>query len=199
MERPRILPQQCVAVVPRVERTPLPGAFTAPDMNGPYLGYSRQLTPDGSVLFTYRDIDTRLWHTLRRIVLWSAMTSAEGWFLLAPSPAQAGWPAILSVAVLAVVNWLLVRKPVEVYRTLELRHDCLILDGEDLFWARMMEGGWPGFYPDGSGNLVLCGIYGTRMVEFLTARRFDDHDRMPEVFAAHFAEAVRQLWAPTPS
>lgn len=196
MQRPRIPRRQDVVVAPRVERAAQPRAFTAPDVTGPHLGYSRQLTPDGGVLFTYKDIDTRLRHTLRRIVLWSVLTGTEGWLLLVPSPAQAGWPAILCVAVLAVVNWLIVRKPVEIYRTLEVRHDCMILDGEDLFWARMMEGGWPGFYPNDGGDLVLCGVYGTRMVEFLTARRFDDHDRIPEVFAAHFAEAVRQLWRP---
>lgn len=175
------------------------GAFTVPEMTGPHRGYSRQLTPDGGVLFTYRDIDTRLRHTLRRIVLWSVLTGTEGWFLLAPSPAQASWWAVLCVVVLAVLNWLLVRRPVEIYRTLEIRHDCMIFDGRDLFWAELMEGGLPGFYPDGNGNLVLCGVYGTRMVEFLTARRFDEHDRMPEVFAAHFAEAMQQLWGPPSS
>lgn len=194
LERPRILQQQRVIVAPRWEGGLPPVALTAPDVMGPHLGYSRQLTPDGGVLFTYKDIDTRLRHTLRRIVLWSVMTGTAGWFLLAPSPREAGWGAIFGVVALAVVNWLIVRRPVEVYRTLEVRHDCMILDGKDLFWARMTEGGGPGFYPDGCGNLVLCGIYGTRLVEFLTARRFDDHDRMPEVFAAHLQEAMRQLW-----
>jgi hypothetical protein len=31
-------------------------------------------------------------------------------------------------------------------------------------------------------------------VEFLTARRFDEFDRMPEVMAAHLQDAMRQLW-----
>jgi hypothetical protein len=52
----------------------------------------------------------------------------------------------------------------------------------------------PAFDPDENDNLILSGSYGTRHVEYLTARRFDKHDRMPEVFAAHLKEAMQQLW-----
>jgi uncharacterized protein YcgL (UPF0745 family) len=58
-----------------------------------------------------------------------------------------------------------------------------------------MEGGFPAFRPDDEGNQVLCGIYGTRFVEYLTVRRFDELDRMPEVFAQHLQDAMRQLWS----
>ncbi len=58
-----------------------------------------------------------------------------------------------------------------------------------------MEGGWPAFQPDKEGNQILCGIYGTRFVEYLTVRRFDELDRTPEVFAAHVQDAMRQLWS----
>jgi hypothetical protein len=57
-----------------------------------------------------------------------------------------------------------------------------------------MENGLPAFQQDEKGNQVLSGIYGTRFVEYLTVRRFDDYDRMPEVFAAHLNEAMQQLW-----
>lgn len=70
----------------------------------------------------------------------------------------------------------------------------MILEGSEVFWTRFMENGWPAFRPDEEGNFVLCGHYGTRFVEFLTARRFDEFDRMPEVMAAHLQDAMRQLW-----
>ena len=57
-----------------------------------------------------------------------------------------------------------------------------------------MEGGWPAFQPDAEGNLLCCGIYGNRFVEYFTVRRFDELDRTPEVFAVHWQEAARQLW-----
>ena len=61
----------------------------------------------------------------------------------------------------------------------------MILDGADVFWSRQMEVGWPGLQADAEGNQVLCGIYGTRWIEYLTVHRFDEHDRMAEVFANH--------------
>jgi uncharacterized protein YcgL (UPF0745 family) len=61
-----------------------------------------------------------------------------------------------------------------------------------------MEGDWPTFAKDAEGNQLLCGIYGTRFVEYLTVRRFDELDRTPEVLASHLQDAIRQLWT-TPS
>jgi hypothetical protein len=72
----------------------------------------------------------------------------------------------------------------------------MILERRDVFWLHMMADGLPEFHQDEDGNQVLSGIYGTRHVEYLTARRFDEYDRMPEVFAAHLKQAIEQLWAP---
>jgi hypothetical protein len=58
-----------------------------------------------------------------------------------------------------------------------------------------MEGGYPAFQPDKKENKILCGIYGTRFVEYLTVRRFDEQDRMMEVFAAHLQDAMQQQWS----
>jgi hypothetical protein len=44
----------------------------------------------------------------------------------------------------------------------------------------------------------LCGIYGTRFVEYLTVRRFDELDRMADVFSAHVQDAMMQLWSRPP-
>jgi hypothetical protein len=42
--------------------------------------------------------------------------------------------------------------------------------------------------------MILCGTYGTRFVEYLKVPRFEEEDRAPEVFAAHFQDAINQLW-----
>ncbi len=167
------------------------GAGVQPD---PYVDYGRFLTPEGGILIVYKDLDLRLRHTLWRIFAWIAATYLEGRFLLYHSPVQSGWINVAGLLVMAIVNWLIVSKPVEVYRRIEIRPDCIILEGEDIFWRRYMEGGWPTLCPDQEGNQLLCGVYGTRFVEYLTVRRFEELDRMPEVFASHLQDAMRQLW-----
>jgi hypothetical protein len=161
----------------------------------PYVDYGRVLTPEGGILIAYKDLDTRLRHILWRLFAWTASTGGEGWFLLSHSPVHSGWINIACLIAMAVINGLIVAKPVELYRRVEIRPDCMILEGSEVFWRRYMEGGWPTFQPDKEGNQVLCGIYGTRFVEYLTVRRFDELDRMPEVVAAHLQDAMRQLWS----
>jgi len=163
----------------------------------PYVDYGRRLTPQGGVAMMYKDIDTRFRYTLRRLFLWSLATGAEGWYLRYHSPIHNLWIGLGCLLALAIINWLIVQRPVEVYRDVEVRPDCLIIEG-DVFWLRHMENGWPSFRRDDEGNQILCGIYGTRFVEYLTARRFDDFDRAAEVFAAHLQQAMRQLWTGLP-
>ncbi len=64
-----------------------------------------------------------------------------------------------------------------------------------MFWLARMEAGLPEFKPDEEGNRVLGGAYGTRFVEYLTARRFEEEDRMPEVMSAHINQVMQQMWA----
>lgn len=195
--RPRITIQRETVVAPKARGLSISDiARAAEPLDGPYLDYSRQLTPDGGVVITYKDLDTRLRHTLWRIFVWAVATGGEGWFFLHEALAHASWVNVLCLIALAIVNLLIVRKPVELYRTLEIRPEGMILDGADMFRAERMEDGWPEFRPGEDGSLILSGTYGTRHIEFLTARRFDDYDRMPQVFAAHFKDAVRQLWMP---
>ena len=159
-----------------------------------YLDYRRRLTPEGGIAITYKDHDTRFRILLRRVALWLAATGVEFWYLAYHAPLD-NWPLRFGFLILcAVLNWLIVRRPVEVQRTVEIRSDCMILEGRDIFWLRNMDAGWPEFTPAEDGTLTLTGIYGTRWVEFLTARRFDERDRGPEVLAAHLAEAMKQLW-----
>lgn len=160
----------------------------------PHVDYGRWLTPDGGILIAYKDLDRRLRHTLWRLLAWSAATGLEAWLLLTHSPIQNTWINIALLLLMALINGFIVWKDVEVYRTVEIRPDAMILEGHEVFWLRLMENGWPQFQQDAEGNLVLSGIYGTRFVEYLTVRRFDEHDRMPEVFAAHLQDAMNQLW-----
>jgi hypothetical protein len=156
--------------------------------------YGRVLTPEGGILITYKDIDPRLRHTLWRALAWIAFTAFEAWLLFERLRLESTWMAAACLAVAATVNFFVVRKPPELYRTIEIRPDCLILEGSEVFWLRNMPCGWPTFEPDEDGNQILCGVYGTRLVEYLTARRFDEYDRSPEVLAAHLQEAMEQLW-----
>lgn len=161
----------------------------------PYLDYGRYLTPEGGVLFIYKDIDTRLRHVLWRLFAWTASTGAEIWYVLHYTPVDNLWINVAFLLALAILNWLIVSKPVELYRQVELRPDCMILEGTDVFWLRFMENGFPTFRVDEDGNQIMYGLYGTRFVEYLTVRRFDEFDGMPEVFAAHLQAAMQQLWA----
>ena len=196
-----------VALTRRATRTNLPAPYRdqvrlappATSWSGfqtdPYVDYGRFLTAEGGILISYKDLDLRLRHTIWRLFAWTASTGGEGWFLLHHSPVHSGWVNVACFLVIAIINWLIVAKPVAVYRHLEIRPDCMIIEGAEIFWRRSMEGGWPAFRPDEEGNQILCGIYGTRFVEYLTVRRFDELDRMPEVFAAHLQHAMHQLWS----
>ena len=160
----------------------------------PYVDYGRFLTAEGGILLVYKDLDLRPRHTLWAIFAWTAATGFEGWYLLHHSPVQSAWVNVALFVALAIVNAIIVSKPIEVYRTIEIRPEGMILEGGEFFSRYHMEGGWPFFAKDAEGSQVLCGIYGTRFVEYLTVRRFDEHDRMPEVIAAHLQDAMQQLW-----
>lgn len=73
----------------------------------------------------------------------------------------------------------------------------MVLDDRDVFRRGLMEGGPPTFQPEeeDEDTLVLSGIYGTRFVEYIKAHRFDEHDRTPEVLAAHLQDAMEQIWS----
>jgi hypothetical protein len=181
-------------VVPTPPRVPTPVHENAIDAASPYVDYGRWLTAEGGILIVYKDLDTRFRHTLWRLFAWTISTGWEGWYVLHHSPVHTLWINLACLLAVAIINAVIVAAPVEIYRHVEIRPDCMILDGADVFWSRQMEVGWPGFQPNAEGNQVLCGIYGTRWVEYLTVRRFDEHDRMAEVFANHLQNAMQQLW-----
>lgn len=178
---------------PRLDPEIAPG-FGEPE---PFEDYRRSLTPEGGILIFYKDLDLRWRQYVWRILAWSAFTGAEGWYLAHHSPVSHGWTNLLAFLAVGIVNWLIVRKPSECHRRIEVRPDCLIVEGTDVFWRRYMDTEPPGLQPDGKGNQRLCGIYGTRMVEFLTVRRFDEFDRTSEVIGTHLADAFEQIWSPS--
>lgn len=191
--RPRGALQRHAVPAIAAARPPAIGA-TAAFAPGPYVDYARRLTPQGGIAITYKDHDRRFRHTLRRLLMWSYASGLEGWFLLYHSPLYHLWAAVACWVLVAIVNWKIVAAPVETYRTVEIRPDCMIIDGADVFWVRHMEGRRPSIQPDRTGRQVLCGIYGTRFVEYLIVRRCDKLDRMPDVFDAHLRHAMQQLW-----
>jgi hypothetical protein len=162
----------------------------------PSPAYSRTLTKEGGVLIRYKDIDDRWRYRIWRWGAWITATAFEGWLLFTAAPPHKNWVNVAGVLAAGFINFLILRKPIELHRSLEIRPDCLVMDGTQAFFLELMEGELPQFFEDDDGNLVLAGFYGTRFVEYATARRFDDADRMPDVFAAHFKQATEQLWAP---
>ena len=84
---------------------------------------------------------------------------------------------------LAVAYGLIFLRDREVQRRIEIRPDCMIIEGVDTFWKQNMQLGWPGFMPTDASHFVLCGVYGSRWIEYLSFRRFDENDRAPELFA----------------
>jgi hypothetical protein len=178
-----------IALAPRVE---LPEIDTGPD---PYVDYGRSLTAEGSIIICYKGIDERWRHTIWRLLAWSAATFVDGHFVFQLANIQHKALSLFCLLVAAIINWLIVRKPVEICRQVEIKPDCMVIDGTDIFWLRKMEAGWPAFRPDDTGKaMILCGTYGTRFVEYLKVPRFEDEDRAPEVFAAHLQDAINQLW-----
>jgi len=193
---PRAIPQS--DSVSRTSRRSIGNDYSPPSVAfqpDPYLDYGRFLTDEGGILIIYKDFDVRFRHTLWRLAAWTAFTSIEAIYLGPYAPLADHWLNLAGLITAAVANFFIVKKPVELYRRIEIRPDCMIVEGRDVFWRRYIEGGFPSFQADTHGNQVLCGIYGTRFVEYLTVRRFDEKDRMTEVFAAHLRDAMQQQWS----
>ncbi len=128
-----------------------------------------------------------------QFLLWTLATGYDAHLLLENSPVHAAWITWACIALGAVINALIAFSRVEIYRTVEIRADCMIVDGMHVFWAGKMES-IPAFtFRDGRN--VLCGIYGTRLVEYLTSRPTENADQTPAVLATHLQQAMKQMWA----
>jgi hypothetical protein len=69
------------------------------------------------------------------------------------------WLYLVCLLAVGIANWFTCGSLTK-SRRVEIRPDCLIIEGAETFWLRYMESGWPAFQPDGEGNQVLCGSYG---------------------------------------
>jgi hypothetical protein len=170
-------------------------SFTAP--HTAFVDYQRELTPEGGILITYKDYDMRWRHTIWRVFAWCTATGFEFWLIANYSPVAGWWINAACLVLAAGVNWLIVMKKAEIYRSLEIRHDGMIVEGEDVFWLRLIESNWPTLKADekDQDKHILCGIYGNRFVEYTTSHRLDELDRTPEILATHLHDAMVKLWS----
>jgi hypothetical protein len=188
------------AVTRTVARLPRAGLQPRPDLPenflqpNPFVDYARTLTREGGILIQYKTYDMRLRQTLWRLLAWSLWTGADAFFLW-HGPHPQSWLITAGLFLLAaLVNWLIVRKRVEIMASIEIRPDCMILDGSEIFWITHMPA-MPSMYRgEEEGSLVLRGTYGTRRVDYLTVYRFDENDKAPELLELHIHGAMQQLW-----
>lgn len=156
--------------------------------------YARRFTAEGGIALSYKDVERTLPVILAKLSLWVGSCILTYLAGFAWSPIPGFWWNALVYVVLAVLYALFFCRDKQVRRTIEVRPDCMIIEGMETFWKENMPLGWPGFMPNEAGHFVLAGVYGTRWIEYLTIRRFDDNDRAPEVFASQLAAAMKYQW-----
>jgi hypothetical protein len=170
-------------------------AHPVEDRPDPFNGYLRMLTPQGGILILYKDQYRSLPLTILRVAGWIAATWTCGWLILCES-SLSGLQSLLAFALLMFVNWLIVRWRIEVAHSVEIRPDAMIIDGEDVFLAQDIGDNWPALQmkDDDPDRMVICGICGTRFIDYMTANRLGKNDRTPERLAADLEAAIEQLW-----
>ena len=174
------------------------GAFdAAPGADGrinPFLDYARILTPEGGILILYRDCARGGIYALSRIAVWIVLTVTELW-VLADSALSFG-NATLWFLILAAGTLFFVTRKIKIRHSAEIRHDRMILDAKQVFWAEHIGRNWPQLQKidEDSDRMVIAGTYGTRHVQYMTVNRIGSNDRTPEVLAADLQDAMQQLW-----
>jgi hypothetical protein len=198
-------------VPPRVEfdptlanelaRTPAPAPTVAAELypihgrRSPFKDYVRMLTPEGGILILYKDQDRSLFLKILRLFAWTMATGVGGWLIFYQS-SLSGLQSLLALALLMLSAWLIVRQPIDVSHSVEIRPDRMIIDDWDVFWAKDIGENWPELRmkDDDPDRMVVGGICGTRYIEYMTANRLDKNDRTPERLAADLEAAIEQLW-----
>jgi hypothetical protein len=161
----------------------------------PFKNYVRMLTPEGGILILYRDQDRGWFLMVMRVFAWIMATGVGGWLIFFISTLSIT-QSLFVFALLMLVAWLIVRQTVETSHSVEIRPDAMIVDGKDVFYAEDIGDNWPQLQmkDDDPDCMVICGICGTRFIEYMTANRLDQNDRTPEVLAADLRAAMEQLW-----
>jgi hypothetical protein len=165
------------------------------DRRSPFRDYVRMLTPEGGILILYRDQKLGPFLKMLRI-LGCTVTTASGAWLIIFTKSFSSMQSLFALVLLALINWLIVVWKVKASHAVEIRPDAMIIDGEDVFYAEDIGDSWPELQTkeDDPDRMVICGICGTRFVEYMTANRLDENDRTPEVLAADLKAAMEQLW-----
>lgn len=180
-----------LVAVPAIDEGSAPFA----DRRSPLNGYVRMLTPEGGILILYRDQDRNLFLAILRVFAWVLATGMGGWWMFHVSSLST--PKCLAAFVLLMVlNWFIVRRKIEVKHSVEIRADMMIVDGEDIFYAEDIGDHWPELQlkNDDPDRMVICGICGTRFIEYMTVNRLDRNDSTPDVLAGDLEAALEQLW-----
>jgi hypothetical protein len=170
-------------------------AYAISERRSPFKNYVRMLTPEGGILILYKDQDHSLFLMILRVFAWLMATGVGGWLIFYVS-ALSALPSLLAFALLMLAAWLIVRQTVEASHSVEIRPDAMIVDSTDVFYAEDIGDNWPELQmkDDDPDRMVICGICGTRFIEYMTANRLDENDRTPEVLAADLKAAMEQLW-----
>jgi hypothetical protein len=171
------------------------GSAPLADRRSPLNGYVRMLTPQGGILILYRDQDRDLFLVTLRVFAWVSATGMSGWWMFHVSTLPTA-KCLTSFIFLMILNWFIVRRKIEVKHSVEIRADTMIVDGEDIFYAEDIGDNWPELQmkDDDPDRMVICGICGTRFIEYMTVNRLDRNDCTPEVLAADLEAAMEQLW-----
>ena len=161
----------------------------------PFDGYVRTLTPEGGILILYKDQKRSLFLTCLRVFAWIVATSIGGWLIFFQSSLSI-LECLLAFVLLMLVSGFIVCWRIKVAHSVEIRPDAMIVDGEDVFYAADIGDNWPELQmkDDDPDRMVICGICGTRFIEYMTANRLGKNDRTPEVLAADLKAAMEQLW-----
>jgi len=152
------------------------------------------LTSDGAILISYTDRDSIVYSVLR-VFTWVVTTGVGGWLLSIHGQLETA-SGLVSLAALTLLAWLIVRRKLKASHRFEIRPDAMIVDGKDVFYADDIGDNWPKLKKKDkhSDRMVIAGICGTRFIEYMTATRFDECDRTPEVLAEDLKNAMEQLW-----
>jgi hypothetical protein len=163
--------------------------------SSPFADYHRCLTEEGGILIRYKDVDRSFWMRCKLAILWVSCCGFTTCLFSDYSTFGAGINGI-ALLILCGIYSLVLRFKLKLPHSVEIRPDCMILDGEDVFLASEIGENWPRLeMKDSAGNRgVIAGVCGTRFIEYMTVCRTDRQDFTPEMLEMHLHEAMTQLW-----
>jgi hypothetical protein len=164
----------------------------APD---PFNGYSRTLTFRGGFRIAYEDQAASGLLDALRFLSGITLMGFAGWGLFVCSPLSLLGCLVAFVPTASLI-YFGVTRPIRVAHSIEIHPDGLIIDDREFFSLAAIGENWPQLQMkgDNENRYVLCGVCGTRFIEYATANRIDKTDRTPERLAQDLEIAMEQLW-----